>query len=154
MSIIAQRTQSFNIQNPARLTIPGDQEEYRDSPGHKQRSSAKPRGHHRQGAALKDTGQEVWARGPKCLLSLCPPVNLNWLRTIPLLPSLAAVVQRASSITEAPSTTVALVMKVSEGVSGSDIAWPGPGAAVSIPTSGWSGQDCHGAATAAGTAIV
>ena len=53
-----------------------------------------------------------------------------------------------------PSTTVALVMKVSEGVSGSDIAWPGPGAAVSIPTSGWSGQDCHGAATAAGTATV
>ena len=52
------------------------------------------------------------------------------------------------------STTVALVMKVSEGVSGSDIAWPGPGAAVSIPTSGWSGQDCHGAATAAGTATV
>ena len=102
MSIIAQGTQSFNIQNPACLTIPGDQEEYRDSPGRKQRSSAKPRGHHRQGAALKDTGREVWARGPECLLSLCPPVTLNWLRTIPLLPSLAAVVQRASTITEAP----------------------------------------------------
>ena len=55
---------------------------------------------------------------------------------------------------DAANITVALVMKVSEGVSGSDIAWPGPGAAVSIPTSGWSGQDCHGAATAAGTAIV
>ena len=55
---------------------------------------------------------------------------------------------------DAANITVALVMKVSEGVSGSDIAWPGPGAAVSIPTSGWSGQDCHGAATAAGTATV
>ena len=102
MSIIAQRTQSFNIQNPACLTIPGDQAEYRDSPGRKQRSSAKPRRHHRQGAALKDTGREIWASGLECLLSLCPPLTLNWSRTIPLLPSLAAVEQRASSITGAP----------------------------------------------------
>ena len=43
-----------------------------------------------------------------------------------------------------PSTTVALVMKVSEGVSGSDIAWPGPGAAVSIPTSDGQGRTATG----------
>ena len=48
------------------------------------------------------------------------------------------------------SITVALVMKVSEGVSGSDIAWREPGVAVSILTSGWSEWDCPGAATAAG----
>ena len=101
MSIIAQRTQSYNIQNPARLTIPGDQEEYRNSPGRKQQSSAKPRGHHHQGIVLQDTGREVWARCLECLLTLGPPVALSWLRTIPLLPSLAAVVHRASSITEA-----------------------------------------------------
>ena len=53
-----------------------------------------------------------------------------------------------------PNITVALEEQVSEGVSGSGIAWLGPGAAVSIPTSGWSGQDCHGAATAAGIAVV
>ena len=53
-----------------------------------------------------------------------------------------------------PSTTVALAMKVSEGVFGSDTAWLGPGAAVSIPTSGWTGQDCHGATTAAGITTV
>ena len=52
------------------------------------------------------------------------------------------------------STTVALAMKVSEGVFGSDTAWLGPGAAVSIPTSGWTGQDCHGATTAAGITTV
>ena len=101
MSIIAQRTQSFKIQNPACLTIPRDQEEHRNSPRRERQSSAKPRGHHRQGVVLKDTGREVWARYLECLLSLCPPVTLNWLLTIPLLPSLAAVVPKGSSITEA-----------------------------------------------------
>ena len=48
------------------------------------------------------------------------------------------------------SITVALVMKVSEGVSGSDIAWRGPGVAVSILTNGWSGQDRHRVAKVAG----
>ena len=101
MPTIAQRTQSYNIQNPACLTIPRDQEEHRNSPGRNRQSSAKPRGNHRQGVVLKDTGREVWARCLVYLLSLCPPVTLNWLRTIPPLPSLAAVVQRASSVTEA-----------------------------------------------------
>ena len=53
-----------------------------------------------------------------------------------------------------PSITVALEEQVSEGVSGSDIAWRGPGVAVAIPTSGWSEWDCHGAATVAGIATV
>ena len=104
MSMVAQRTQSDNTQNPARLTIPWDQEKSWSSPGLERQSSVKPEGHH-QGVVLKDTGWEVWARCLACLLSLCPPVTLNWfmywLRAIPLLPSLAAVEHRASSITEA-----------------------------------------------------
>ena len=74
------------------------------------------------------------------------------------MPAIAAAVVDAGGTEQvlgcAVSITVALEEQVSEGVSGSDIAWPGPGAAVSIPTSGWSGQDCHGAATAAGIAVV
>ena len=50
--------------------------------------------------------------------------------------------------------TVALVEQGSEGVSCNDIAWPGPDAAVSSLTNGWSGSDCHEAATAAGIAVV
>ena len=52
------------------------------------------------------------------------------------------------------SITVALVEQGSEGVSCNDIAWPGPDAAVSSLTNGWSGWDCHEAATAAGIAVV
>ena len=52
------------------------------------------------------------------------------------------------------SITVALVEQGSEGVSCNDIAWPGPDAAVSSLTNGWSGSDCHGAATAVGIATV
>ena len=50
--------------------------------------------------------------------------------------------------------TVALVEQRSEGVSCNDSAWPGPDAAVSSLTNGWSGWDCHEAATAAGIAVV
>ena len=53
-----------------------------------------------------------------------------------------------------PSITVAHAVKVSEGVSCNDTAWPGPDGAVSTLTNGWSGWDCHGAATAAGIAVV
>ena len=49
--------------------------------------------------------------------------------------------------------TVALVGQGSEGVSCNDTAWPGPDAAVSSLTNGWSGWDCHGPATAAGIAV-
>ena len=105
MSMLAQRTQSDNTQNPSCLTIPGGQEKCWNSPGLERQSSAKPEGHHHQGVVLKDTGWEVWARCLACLLLLCPPVTLNWfmywLHAIPLLPSLAAVEHRASSITEA-----------------------------------------------------
>ena len=52
------------------------------------------------------------------------------------------------------SITVALVEQGSEGVSCNDTAWPGPDAAVSSLTNGWSGSDCHGAATAVGIAVV
>ena len=105
MSIVAQRTQSNNTQNPAYLTIPVGQEECWNSRRPERQSSSKPEGHHHQGVVLKDTGWELWARCLACLLSLCPPVTLNWfmywLHVIPLLPSLAAVEHRASSITEA-----------------------------------------------------
>ena len=105
MSMVAQRTQSDNTQNPSCLTIPGGQEKCWNSPGPERQSSAKPEGHHHQGVVLKDTGWEVWARCLACLLSLCPSVTLNWfmywLHAIPLLPPLAAVEHRASSITEA-----------------------------------------------------
>ena len=105
MSIVAQRTQSNNNQNPAYLTIPVGQEECWNSRGPERQSSSKPEGHHHQGVVLKDTGWELWARCLACLLSLCPPVTLNWfmywLHAIPPLPSLAAVEHRASSIAEA-----------------------------------------------------
>ena len=50
--------------------------------------------------------------------------------------------------------TVAHAVKVSEGVSCNDTAWLGPDGAVSSLTNGWSGSDCHGAATTAGIAVV
>ena len=53
-----------------------------------------------------------------------------------------------------PSITVAHAVEVPESVSCNDTAWPGPDAAVSSLTNGWSGWDCHGAATAAGIAVV
>ena len=52
------------------------------------------------------------------------------------------------------SITVAHAVKVPESVSCNDTAWHGPGGAVSSLTIGWSGWDCHGAATAAGIAVV
>ena len=53
-----------------------------------------------------------------------------------------------------PNITVALTVKVSEGVSCNDPAWPEPDAAVSTTTIQWSGQDCREVATAASIAAV
>ena len=85
----------------------------------------------------------------------CTPALLaEMLRDPGLSQRMETVDERIEHHFQQVSITVALEEQVSEGVSGSGIAWLGPGAAVSIPTSGWSGQDCHGAATAAGIAVV